>query len=249
MLSGTCILLLFVNWAWQCFSDYLYQNAIQQLTFFGQPLLFHGEPLTGTDVRYFNTEQEKDGKSKRKFFWSNAENFVHTFIGPTSLAVLYELSLGQLTAWSVHIWSQSSSCWMAPHPDTWTSKSVRTWIWWKQWRCSQHRFLVAYAFTMAVWHVQCVLSLSIVTLLSSIVISRQSFSSVMSTVSLQGSEELDDIYHKVQVLSMCIRSAILFFSGCRINSLASVSEVNVSSVNHKGLFNVERSSVMCRNYC
>lgn len=39
------------------------------------------------------------------------------------------------------------SSWVAPHPDTWTSKSVQTCIWWKQWLRSHQGFMVPFTFT------------------------------------------------------------------------------------------------------
>lgn len=42
---------------------------------------------------------------------------------------------------------KSFSSWVAPHPDTWTSKSVQTCIWWKQWLSSHQGFLVPFTFT------------------------------------------------------------------------------------------------------
>lgn len=89
---------------------------------------------------------------------------------------------------------ESLSSWMAPHPDTWTSKSLRTWIWWKLWRFSQHGFLLPDAFTLTVWHVRSTLSLSIVTMLSSIVISRCSFSRGTSIGA--GLWAVDRIFHQ-----------------------------------------------------
>lgn len=43
--------------------------------------------------------------------------------------------------------------WVAPHPGTCTSKSVRTRVWWKQWQRSLQRLLVLFTFAATVAHV------------------------------------------------------------------------------------------------
>lgn len=77
---------------------------------------------------------------KNIYFWSGAEKIFiffllmrrwDVFIGPTSLARPIWTVTGETgcTVGTHLVTKKGSSSWMAPHPDTWTSKSVRTCIW------------------------------------------------------------------------------------------------------------------------
>lgn len=153
-----------------------------------------------------NAEHENGWRKCEKniYFWSGAEKFLFCscvagtcLLDPPPSPVPYELSPGKLAARSAHIWSQRKAP-AAEWHHTQTHGPVKVWepaFGWKQWRRrSQRRSLLRCAFAAACWHVRCVLSLSMVMPLGSIVISRWSFSRLMSTGSLYGSEELDDIY-------------------------------------------------------
>lgn len=74
-----------------------------------------------------------------------------------TLLLRWDLSSGKPAARRAHIWPRgkknSLRSWVAPHPGTWTSKSVRTWIWWKQWQRSPQRSLVPFTFAATVAHV------------------------------------------------------------------------------------------------
>lgn len=192
-------------------------------------LLLQGR--NGTDVRRFKRRTwERVTKVWKKYISGAAPRILFfffllmrrwdVFIGPTSLAVPYELSPGKLAARSAHIWSQRKAPAAGWH-HTQTHGPVKVWepaFGWKQWRrCSQRRSLLRRAFAAARWHVRRVLSLSMVTALGSIVISRWSFSRLMSTGSLYGSEELDDIYQYGKYLArVFVQRPFSLCAGCGI---------------------------------